>query len=95
MRGNAQLTGVAQRFVGEVARGQTFEKEISASLAFRLIPNEYGWTVSVGTPVRADADFSAVMTPPFRGMNHRYIEGWHFRNVDNSGRNEPGPKKLL
>lgn len=30
------------------------------------------------------------MTPPFFGVNDRQIEGWHFRNQDNSGPNRPG-----
>ena len=27
-------------------------------------------------------------------MNHKYIVGWHFRNFDNSGPNEVGPKNV-
>ena len=29
-----------------------------------------------------------MVTPPYRGINHIYIEGWHFRNSDNLGSNE-------
>ncbi len=90
----ARVTGLPVQFVAEVVRGQGFEREIGVNLVFRLIPREYGWTISVGTRATSQADFSAVVTPPFRGMNHRDIEGWHFRNVDNSGPNEPGPKNM-
>ncbi len=88
------VPGLPVQFVAEVVQGQSFEREIGGDLVFRLVPNGYGWTIWVGTRATGDADFSAVATPPFRGMNHRYIEGWHFRNVENSGANEPGPKNV-
>ncbi len=81
-------------FAGGVVRGQVFEKEIAGDLVFRLVPDEYGWKIWVGKKDNPDQDFSSVVTPPFRGMNHRYIKGWHFRNADNSGPNEPGAKNV-
>ena len=79
------------RFAGEVARGQAFERALAPGLVFRLVPDEGGWTVWVGQPGAPDADWSGVVTPPFRGPNARYLEAWHFRNADNSGPNAPGP----
>ncbi|MGH7322161.1 MAG: hypothetical protein ACRELA_21420, partial [Candidatus Rokuibacteriota bacterium] len=88
------VMGLPVQFAAEVARGQSFEREIGGNLVFRLVPSEYGWTIWVGTRVHRGADFSAIVTPPFRGMNHRDIEGWHFRNADNSGPNERGPSNV-
>jgi len=92
------------KFSGEVKRGENFEKEISNNLVFRLRPIELGWEIFVGykrskpniEPIRdeEDANFAIVVTPPFRGINHLDIEGWHFRNADNTGPNEPGPKNV-
>jgi len=81
-------------FSGEVARGQAFEREVGGGLLFRLVPHESGWTIWMGTAATTASDFVAVATPPFRGMNSRDIEGWHFRNADNSGPNEVGPKNV-
>jgi len=82
-----QLAG----FAGEVARGQAFERALAPGLVFRLVPDDGGWTVWVGQPGTPDADWSGVVTPPFRGPNPRFLEAWHFRNADNSGPNLPGP----
>jgi len=81
-----KLTGVA-------TKGQSFEKAIRANLFFRLIPQELGWQIFIGAK-DADNNFCAVVTPPYRGINAIHIEGWHFRNSDNSGPNEPGPKNV-
>lgn len=87
------ITG-ASKFNGEVKAGEIFEKELAGGLIFRLMPIELGWTISVGTKDDRDSNFSAVVTPPYRGVNAIYIQGWHFRNADNSGPNEPGPKMI-
>jgi hypothetical protein len=79
---------------GEVSRGQPFESQIVPGLFFRLLPIEYGWEVWVGDASAPDHDFSRVVTPPFQGLNARSIEGWHFRNSDNSAPNEPGVKNV-
>ncbi|MCD4737874.1 MAG: hypothetical protein K8R89_01260 [Anaerolineae bacterium] len=79
------------QFSGKVHRGKMFEKPIGAGLAFRLnysAGDGEGWEIWVGNPTQPDHNFSAVVTPPYRGMNARYIEGWHFRNSDNSGPND-------
>lgn len=82
------------KFGGEVLPGQTFEKKIGRDLIFRLIPWEDGWLISVGSKATADHDLARVVTPPYRGINDLQIAGWHFRNADNSGPNEPGPKNV-
>jgi hypothetical protein len=41
-----------------------------------------------------DEDLSR-LTPPLHGVpNPRDIEGWHFRNADDSGPNEPGDRNV-
>jgi hypothetical protein len=76
-----------------VLKGRSFERQIGANLFFRLVPEELGWSISVGSKAVRE-NFCSVVTPPYRGMNALVIEGWHFRNSDNSGPNEPGPKNV-
>jgi hypothetical protein len=78
-------------FGGEVWKGENFEKQIGENLLFRLVPQELGWIISVGSTAGLENNFCAVATPPYRGINSIQIEGWHFRNADNSGPNEAGP----
>lgn len=86
-----EATNPAANFAAEVTRGDTFAHRLNTTLQFRLIPIEYGWTVEIGPPDDAALDFSQPVTPPFHSLNARRIEGWHFRNADNSGPNAPGP----
>jgi hypothetical protein len=81
------------RFSGEVLKGRSFERQVGVNLFFRLVPDELGWSISMGSKA-ARENFCSVVTPPYRGMNALRIEGWHFRNSDNSGPNEPGPKNV-
>jgi hypothetical protein len=85
-------------FSGSVARGQTFEKELENGLVFRLVPLGGGlgidWSIFVGTEEYGDENYSFIVTPPYRGVNHIYVAGWHFRNSDNSGPNTTGPKNV-
>ncbi len=84
----------AVKFAGEVKGGEIFEKELRDGLVFRLMPIELGWTIFIGTKEDLENNFAAVVTPPYRGINAIYIHGWNFRNSDNSGPNEPGPKNV-
>ncbi|MCC6759090.1 MAG: hypothetical protein IT395_05665 [Candidatus Omnitrophica bacterium] len=84
----------AVKFAGEVKGGETFEKELSDGLVFRLMPIELGWTIFIGTKEALENNFAVVVTPPYRGINALYIHGWNFRNSDNSGPNEHGPKMI-
>jgi len=78
--------------------------DIAGYLVFRLEPHDASWTISIGTRfsrmgVRNDSsviynNFAAVVTPAYRGVNDIYIEGWHFRNSDNTGPNEVGAKNV-
>ena len=80
-------------FTGEVGRGQRFERRIEGDLVFLLDPDpapSLGWTIKVVRAPRDDEDYAAVVTPPHRGINARFIEGWHFRNPDNTGPNLGG-----
>jgi hypothetical protein len=81
------------RFSGEVLKGRSFERQVGANLFFRLVPDELGWSISMGSKA-ARENFCSLVTPPYRGMNALRIEGWHFRNSDNSGPNDPGPKNV-
>ncbi len=68
-------------FGGKVIRGQDFEKELGQKLFFRLVPfkgDGQGWEIWVGNKTQPEQNFSAYVTPPYRGPNGRYIEGWTF-----------------
>ena len=81
-------------FSGVVLKGRRFEKRIGANLFFRLVPQEFGWTIAIGSKADTAKNFCGIVTPPYRGVNALQIEGWHFRNADNNGPNEPGPKNV-
>ncbi len=77
-------------FSGKVVAGQTYRKQLSKNYVFGLSPLTDGWFVDVfyrgrqvlmPTPLHADA-------VPYE------IEGWHFRNSDNTGPDELGPKNV-
>lgn len=91
---SSPMSHTVLKFNGEVSRGQIFEQEITQDLAFRLTPGQYGWDIWMGNKKQPDHDFAGIVTPPFHGINARYIEGWHFRNSDNSGPNEVGEKNV-
>lgn len=88
-KGKTQTT----TFDAEVKAGERFERGFGARYSLRLEPAELGWFLTIREQGR-DEDLSR-MTPPFHGVpNPREIEGWHFRNSDNSGPNEPGEKNV-
>lgn len=89
---NSISTELQIKFEGSVVQGQLFEYSISDTVFFQLRPIEYGWKIWLGDKKEPVHDFISVATPPFHGMNPRFIEGWHFRKSDNSGPNGPGPK---
>jgi hypothetical protein len=59
---------------------------------FRLEPDTHGWNVVIHDEAQTQ-DISR-LTPPLHGINPRQIYGWHFRNADNTGPNEPGEKNV-
>jgi hypothetical protein len=81
-------------FDGEVQRGDSFVHRFShndITYEFRLASVSHGWLIWIGDPALRDLNYVTVATPPFRGVNPTRIEGWRFRNADNTGANEPGP----
>ena len=90
----AEESSGATKFSGSVARGESFAQALPGGLELQLRPAERGWRIWVSDPGRPIRDYAAIATPPFHGPNALVIEGWHFRNDDNSGPNEPGPKNL-
>jgi hypothetical protein len=94
---NLTETPVGYTFTGTVVRGRLFTQNLAPNLTFQLIPLEAGWEIWVGDPTIAhdpSPNFAMPVTPPFSGINARQIEGWHFRNLDNSGPNEAGEKNV-
>lgn len=83
----AAAADTCETVAGHVKRGDLFEQPLSDDLVFRLVPDSLGWTIVVGLRDQPGEDFVGVATPPFRGTNHRFLEGWHFRNRANTGPN--------
>ncbi len=84
---------------GAVTRGERFAWPLPGGLAFALRPLLQdplleGWVIWIGDPARPEENYAVVATPPFRGPNPTLIQGWHFRNADNTGPNAPGPKNV-
>lgn len=73
-----------------MTRGETLEIELEQGLFFRLAPYAEGWEIQVGDHAAPEYEYSYVLTPPFHGINDRQVQGWHFRNADNTGPNAPG-----
>lgn len=82
---------------GEAQRGDTVVHPFEHNghmLEFRLAPIGQGWSIWVGDPANRERNQVIVATPPYRGINPAVIQGWHFRNADNSGPNNPGEGKV-
>jgi len=78
----------AERVHGAVERGDPFRAPMSGGWVLQLQPVEFGWSVQVSTTDRSDENL-ARLTPPWRFVpNPREIEGWHFRNADNTAPND-------
>ena len=77
----------AERISGEVVRGHRFENSTPSGWILRLVPDERGWVLQVTVEGRENENL-ARLTPPWHGPNARYLEGWHFRNADNTGPND-------
>jgi len=78
---------------GEVRAGEPWEAGFDGGLRFRLEPSSYGWWITV-LDDRGSEDLSRLTPPLHFSPNPREIEGWHFRNIDNTGPNEPGEKNV-
>ena len=80
-------------FHGELKEGQTFVRGVGDRFAFFLKPIDHGWMIEVRDDSGAE-DISR-LTPPWHSEpNPRHVEGWHFRNSENTGPNEAGPKNV-
>ncbi len=71
------------QFSGSVKAGQRFEHPFGDRFIFALEPIQYGWEISVYEKGRKED--LAELTLPLHGPNPTDIEGWHFRNEDNTG----------
>ena len=67
-----------------VNRGERLLEPFGPGLVLVLEPAEHGWQIIVRDE-RLDENI-ARLTPPFHFVpNPRDVEGWHFRNADNTG----------
>lgn len=77
------------QFSGQVSAGEPFVRNFGPGFSFHLVPHRLGWEIVIKD--KRGTENIARLTPPFHFVpNPRDIEGWHFRNADNSGPNEPG-----
>ena len=84
---------VQTRFLAEVSAGDVFAVPFGPGFGFRLEPSPAGWRIAVRYG-DGEEDISR-LTPPFHFVpNPREVEGWHFRNSDNTGPNGPGDKNV-
>ncbi len=70
--------GACTGLTGAVGHGESFQADLGAGLAFKLVParhprNPQGWTIVVQAS-DPEHDFVAVATPPYRSSNPRYID---------------------
>ncbi|HYQ89138.1 MAG TPA: hypothetical protein VEU09_05865 [Candidatus Binatia bacterium] len=82
------VRGRTAAFQGSVSRGNRFRYALWDGLSLELDPMEGGWRICVRDSTRPSEDL-ARFTPPFHFVpNPRDIEGWHFRNLANTGPNK-------
>lgn len=75
----------SERVQGDVLKGRPISKSTRGGWILKLVPVEQGWLLQVTTKGRQTEDLSR-LTPPWHFVpNAREIEGWHFRNEDNTG----------
>ena len=78
----------AEQVGGTVRRGHAFNETTPSGWILRLAPGPEGWFLHVTMKGREEEDLSR-LTPPWHFVpNPREIEGWHFRNADNTGPND-------
>jgi hypothetical protein len=72
------------KFSGTVLQGETFSRPFGG-FVFNLEPTEFGWTIDIAQGKR---HYLANMTGPVHFVpNSIDIEGWHFRNLNNTSAN--------
>ena len=78
----------AELVTGQVSRGRPLSQATPGGWILKLVPVAEGWMLEVTTSDRSSEDL-ARLTPPFHFVpNPRQIEGWHFRNLENTGPND-------
>ena len=78
----------AEQIRGEVSRGATFRTVARGGWILLLAPGPEGWFLQITEAGRETEDLSR-LTPPWHFVpNAREIDGWHFRNADNTGPND-------
>ena len=78
----------AEQIRGDVLRGATFSTITPSGWILRLVPGREGWFLQITEKGREMEDLSR-LTPPWHFVpNAREIDGWHFRDADNSGPND-------
>ena len=78
----------AEHITGVVRRGNGFDASTPGGWLVRLRPLETGWALEITQKGREQEDL-ARLTPPWHFVpNPRDIEGWHFRNTDNTAPND-------
>ncbi len=76
---------IAVQFNGTVAAKQTFQKRFTKGLIFRLVPEGDGWSMEVrpAHDRQGIAEYSYIVTPPYRTSNPRYIyTGWDITTLE-------------
>ena len=74
-------------FTGAVKAEERFQLPFGGRFTFALEPSEFGWLIVINEKGREEN--LARLTPPFHFVpNPREIEGWHFRNEENTGPND-------
>ena len=69
-------------FSGIIKAGKRFEHPFGDRFVFALEPITYGWEIRVYK--KGQKEDLAELTLPLHGPNPTDIEGWHFRNEDNT-----------
>ena len=76
----------AHHIGGEVAGNRAFRETVGPGWVFTMLRQDKGWAIRL---MDKDGLDLTQVTPPFHGpANPRDIEGWHFRNKDNTAANE-------
>jgi hypothetical protein len=78
----------AEALRGRVMAGERAVRDTPAGWILRLVPVPEGWSLQVTMQGRETEDLSRLTPPLHFAQNPRWIEGWHFRNADNTGPND-------
>ena len=86
---SAPAVCVPTKFIGEIDKGQAFEKEFRPGLVFRLQPsthpeNPRGWTIEVLSKQHPGHDYVMVATPPL-SVHEPEVSGYELRDNGKSG----------